>query len=77
MRYAEQSRRWDSASTGEKWTTQRWRERMEQVAHGVRTGDQCDGARIHEEVAGDSPSDDDSRREQHDPDAGANGERVI
>ena len=66
----EQSHRRDAASTGKKWTTQRWSERMEKAAHGVRTSDQCDGARIHDEVGVDSPREDDSRREQRDPDAG-------
>ena len=28
---------------------------MEKAAHGVRTSDQCDGARIHDEVGVDSP----------------------
>ena len=49
---------------------------MKKAAHGGRTGDQCDAARIPEEVTGDSPSEDDSRRELHDPDAGGTGEKV-
>ena len=49
---------------------------MEKAARGVRAGDQCDGVRIHEEVAGDSSSEDGSRGEQRDPDAGGNGAKV-
>ena len=34
----------------------------------LRTSDQCDGARIHEEVLGDHPSEDDSGDEKYDND---------
>ena len=73
---SEQSHRSDAASISEKWKTQRRSERMETAAHSVRTGDQCDGARIHEEVPGDSQSEDNVRREQRDPDAGRSGTEV-
>ena len=53
---AEQSHKWDAASIGEIWNTQRRNERMEKATHGVRTSDQCDSTRIHEEVTGDSSS---------------------
>ena len=52
------------------------REALEKAALGERTCDQCDGARIHEEVAGDFSSEDGSTREQRDPDAGGNGYKV-
>ena len=51
-------------------------ERMETAAHGGRTSDQCDGARIHEEVHRNSKDEDDIRREQRDPDAGRTGAEV-
>ena len=51
---AEQPHRWDPAPTSEKRTTQGRRERMEKASHGVRSSDQCNGVRIHEEVARDS-----------------------
>ena len=41
----------------------------------VRTSDQCDSARIHEEVPGGSSSEDHIRRER-DPDAGRTGAEV-
>ena len=50
------------------------REGMEKATLGVRTCDQCDGARIHEEVAGDSSSEDGGTRQQRDPDFGGNGD---
>ena len=43
---------------------------MEKATHGVRTCDQCDGARIQDEVPGDSWSKDNIGREQRDPDVG-------
>ena len=58
------------ASTGKKRETQRRRERLENATHGVRTSDQCDSAGIHEEVSGDAPGENISRREQRDPVAG-------
>ena len=73
----EKLHKWDAASTGKKRTTPRWSARVEKAIHGVSTGDQCDGTRILEEGTGDSASEDGSRREQRDPDAGGTGEEVT
>ena len=60
-----------------KRTIQRRSEPMEKAAHGVRTGDPCDGARIHtKQWLEITRSEDDSGREQSDPDAGGTGEKV-
>ena len=72
----EQSHSQNAASIAKKRTIQRRSELLEKAAAGVRTGDPCDGARIHEAVAGDLPTEDDSGREQSDADAGGTGEKV-
>ena len=56
--------------------TQGRSERMEKAAHGACTSDQRDGARIHEEVLGGSPSEENIRREQRDPDSVRTGAEV-
>ena len=49
---------------------------MEKVAHGVCASDQCDSTRIHEEVSGDSSSENNIRREQRSANDGRIGEKV-
>ena len=68
----EQSHRGDAAPTGKKRTTQRQSWALEKYAPVTS----ATAVRIHEEVTGDSQSEDGSRRVQRDPEAGGTGEEV-